>query len=525
VRARASTAFLTGALLLLVAACGGGGEDADDPASAGPSSTGGSSPGAATPDEGFEVASVDGGALLTIPAGALPESVAPASISVAPLARKPDSDSDDVVAAYRLEPSGTVFQTPVLLTFEATLPPNHGLLALLLSEDGFEQLPFELSSSGDRGDSATLSIELSHFSDLLVLAAQNTDYGIDARITLPTEFDHVVGVPFTLRTAIELSDFENAWDDFYSYTGADGRTQFADRVMRDRPRDGRWLVGVELDVVGPVAAIPAAAGREAATADSHSVDRQLVCASIGDYTIGVLVEVDRRVTRQIINLGGPKQGEVEVVRNNNPDGQTWRVKLRLGIQGRCIASPPTGSATSPPPPPSTPAPGGGNEVTVGPAGPTPVGPGGSDSSGGGAEPPGPPAGPPSLGSDPSGCAGYVAPIGTCNGPPSVSMTTPVEGQPSTVTITSAPNTSFLKITCHQPAGGAESCSAFQLETGPDGSFSGQTEMLMGPGVWSEFVCLPASKCTEEFPSFSDLRAFGEGCRNGVCVGVAVATVE
>ena len=161
-----------------------------------------------------------------------------------------------------------------------------------------------------------------------------------------------------------------------------------------------------------------------------------------------------------------------------------KAKVAGVATGHCIASPPTGTATATPPTQSSPVPGGGNEVTVGPPG-----------------------------------GGFV-PAPTV---PGVSMTTPVEGQPSTVTITSAPNTSFLKITCHQPTGGTESCSAFVLETGPDGSFSGQTEMLMGPGVWSEFVCLPASKCTEEFPGFSDLRAFGEGCRNGVCVGKAVAT--
>ena len=341
-KSRASAALLIAAALL-VASCGGGGEDVDEAAPGVAPSTSDSSAVAVAPGDDLTVASADGRASLTIPAGALPEGVNIGSITVAPLDPGSAPEVGNVVAAYRLEPSGMAFDAPVTLVLDVAVQPDSALLAILVSDDGVEPLSFDVSSrrADGQSDSATLSLNLQHFSDLLVLAADDTDFGFRAEITSPTQFDHFVGVPFTLRTVIELSDFERETEG--SYSGFDGTAHYeATFGLRVRPTDGPWYPNSpDLEVRGPVAVTPTSARGGPATERTHSVDRQLTCTSDGEYTVGVVFRyTNRPVTHQTVYLSGPRQGEV----TEHPASQS-AAPLRLGIQGRCVV-PPTSTPQS-----------------------------------------------------------------------------------------------------------------------------------------------------------------------------------
>lgn len=520
-RARASTAFVTSALLLLVAACGGGSEEAPAPTPSGAPSTGVGG-GAATapadaPSAEVEVASADGLVELMIPEGALPAGVAASEIRVtaaslpvaAPLGIERDAVEAGrlprILANVQLEPSGLRFERPVTVVMRIPRDVLDGPLVIYhASENGVDALDVEVLPDDAGSTHIRAAVTIEHFSTLWAAHALVDDSDLAETRAHVDRTEVPVGETFNAWVTVKRRLNERTVEvrlgsiDFFSgWKPGDETGLFQEHVpwpYELRPLSEEWFIdGTETSVEfhigfttivsvtpmttdGPTTLIPLSAD-----ASYESPPVQFTCVREGPWNVWYLGQA--LMPYEAVPASSDPTLDLPTV-----PGALHKQSIAdfEGVDGRCIASPPTGSATETPPPQSTPGSGGGNEVTVGPPG------------------------------------GGLVPAPTV---PGVSMTPPVEGQPSTVTITSAPNTSFLKITCHQPAGGAESCSAFQLETGPDGSFSGQTEMLMGPGVWSEFVCLPASKCTEEFPSFSDLRAFGEGCRNGVCVGVAIATAE
>jgi hypothetical protein len=520
VRARASTAFLTGALLLLVAACGGGGDEAPASTPIAPPSTGADGGGGAAvapadaPSAEVKVASADGLVELRIPGGALPAGVAASDIRVTaaslalaePLAIERDAAEAGqvprILANVQLEPSGLRFERPVTVVMSIPRDVLDGPLVIYhASEEGVDALDVELLPDDAGSAHIRAAVTIDHFSGLVAsyLALEDSDLAdvqlhVD-RTEVPVNETFAAWVTIERKLNERVLEIEIASADaFDGWKPGDDSVPFQ-RVpwpYELRPLSQEWFVdGAESSVEFHIAFTtivsvtpmtidePSTLIRLSADASYESGRVEFTCVRPGPWRVWYLGYA--QLPYEALPADGDPTLDVPHVA-----GGLHKQSLAdfEGVEGRCVGSSPSVTATETPTPQSSPVPGGGNEVTVGPPG-----------------------------------GGFV-PAPTV---PGVSMTAPVDGQPSTVTITSAPNTSFLKITCHQPTGGAESCSAFVLETGPDGSFSGQTEMLMGPGVWSEFVCLPASKCTEEFPGFSDLRAFGEGCRNGACVGKAVAT--
>ncbi|MBI2867817.1 MAG: hypothetical protein HYX97_05735 [Chloroflexi bacterium] len=143
-------------IMLIAAACGGG-----------------SSPAKRTPPE-QTVTSRDGRANLAIPTGALPDGVDVRSVRITELAGDAvplQASAGAPLAAYRLEPDGLVFRSPI--TLKVTVPISGAEvslpLLLIIGRNGVEMLQ-DVTATLDPG-AGTLSVEgkIAHFTDIAVV--------------------------------------------------------------------------------------------------------------------------------------------------------------------------------------------------------------------------------------------------------------------------------------------------------------------------------------------------------------------
>jgi len=191
-------------LLVLLAACGGGSstpkESGQQPTPSGPAQV---------------VQSDDGSASLSIPDGALPSGVKLADIKVTRLA---DADAPMRIAgrapfaAFRMEPNGTRFKTPVQLTVSG-VPKGDGMASAFLISDGQAPTPLNVDATG-RGtaDEPKLVVTVPHFSTVVIGYDKATSTGaatgkplFDLKLTGPSEV--FVGIPFSVTAETRsLSD-------------------------------------------------------------------------------------------------------------------------------------------------------------------------------------------------------------------------------------------------------------------------------------------------------------------------------
>lgn len=179
--------LLVGVLLAaVVAACGGGADETGVLAT-------------------LTATSGDAEVTVEVPEGALPSGVSVSDLSVAPL------DGDEPLAAYehaeslgayRFEPSGLVFDTPLRLTVELAASPSE-VLARLVSSDGMVELlhPVGIAVS-TTGETVRATYEIEHFSDLEFLRLEG---GADAAIVVlppPPESSYFVGESFVMRVRV-----------------------------------------------------------------------------------------------------------------------------------------------------------------------------------------------------------------------------------------------------------------------------------------------------------------------------------
>ncbi len=126
-----------------------------------------------SPNPAREVASDDGMATLTIPAGALPEGVTIEDIRVERVeALLTASEGEaDLLAVYRLSPDGTTFLKPLTLEVAIDLPRGHSVMPVVISGgkvEGPDPSTIALNRHTE-GNSAHLSLGLNHFSDVALV--------------------------------------------------------------------------------------------------------------------------------------------------------------------------------------------------------------------------------------------------------------------------------------------------------------------------------------------------------------------
>ena len=159
--------------LLLISACGGSSSGGDDNANTEPDDTVAS---ASIGSEGGSLSSTDGKLTLTLPEGAV---AADTEISITAI----DASSlpaafagKEVIGAYELAPSGTVFTEPVSLTLaydsdgfsDAELQGDLSLNLFTLNDGELEVLGDVVLTLFDDQQEALISGELSHFSPLVL---------------------------------------------------------------------------------------------------------------------------------------------------------------------------------------------------------------------------------------------------------------------------------------------------------------------------------------------------------------------
>ena len=121
--------------------------------------------------EALEVSSLDGAAVLTIPAGALPAGVGPDDVSITDITAEAAAltEGATLLAAYELRPSGLQFPEPVTLTVRLPFTPGQPHDFVLLGDAGeFEVLPATLAEVDGEAREAVWALALPHFSSVRI---------------------------------------------------------------------------------------------------------------------------------------------------------------------------------------------------------------------------------------------------------------------------------------------------------------------------------------------------------------------
>ncbi len=280
---------------LLLAACGGDDEDPTaEPTTADPGSgTSTPAPSNGEAGEALTVSSEDGSVTVDVPAGALPDGVSADQIEVTTLPVDDftvDTDAPGgaaVVAAVRLEPSGTEFAEPVTIRTRMPLAAAPGLV--LLRSDGADAEVLAWSATEDEEASevvATVSVD--HFSELVYMGSVDV---IKFEFEPPLQ-DHLVGETFTIRARIDRIDFEEEVKQVL-LRGEPYMT------YRFRPSDDRtWSYDVTIGVHGPAVTSARARFQETPSPDQNAafIETEVTCERAGPYvaTIGGYAKVGVR---------------------------------------------------------------------------------------------------------------------------------------------------------------------------------------------------------------------------------------
>jgi hypothetical protein len=190
-RRRGLAALVLATVAALAAACGGGTGD-DDAAPA--------------------TLVVDDRTTLEVPAGALPDDISIDDIAVEPggltLLRAAPGDPEPL-AAYRLEPSGISFSTPLTLRLAVSLDQARpATVAVLLSEEQGqpELVATSLEDVDPDAGTATIAVALPHFSELVI----HPDLDFDATLSAPASA--LVGEGFEVEvTVIRNPDYSTVY--------------------------------------------------------------------------------------------------------------------------------------------------------------------------------------------------------------------------------------------------------------------------------------------------------------------------
>ncbi len=120
----------------------------------------------------------DGSAVLSIPAGALPEGVTLEDIEIREVSDDPDlfvaTEGDPPLAVFRLEPDGLQFSEPVTLTVQLQVEdPSGQLFAVHVFGDEAELITDVESEVDPESNMLTASMQLTHFSAVWVTYVAN----------------------------------------------------------------------------------------------------------------------------------------------------------------------------------------------------------------------------------------------------------------------------------------------------------------------------------------------------------------
>ena len=124
------------------------------------------------------VESEDGSAVLSIPAGALPEGVTLKDIEIREVSADPDlfvaTEGDPPLAVLRLEPDGLQFSEPVTLTVQLQIEdPSGQIFAIHVFGDEAEMITDVESEFDPESNTLTASIQLRYFSDVWFSLLEN----------------------------------------------------------------------------------------------------------------------------------------------------------------------------------------------------------------------------------------------------------------------------------------------------------------------------------------------------------------
>lgn len=289
--------------------------------------------------EGGTISSSDSLFTLTIPPGALAEDT---EISVSRVAKDdPDRNESSDIAGYILQPSGTVFSEPV----EVAL-----VLPLSLLESGFRvlNLATEVSDGpaqdtvvsvevedilvSDDGSEATLVMEISHFSRLVVIRVSF----FEATVSVPDRV--VVGVPFSATVIIRKTESDNDVLSRHTLTAGDDTTVETVTVRRgsDWALTGRFSShpGGRLSPQFIGEAPP----KTHLTSDSFTSIGTFTCWFAGQFEVGFFARISFDESWEYVYT--PEMFGIldDHVSSSVIDGRTT---LMEGTTGECVAPPPT----------------------------------------------------------------------------------------------------------------------------------------------------------------------------------------
>ena len=307
-------------VLALLSACGGG-DDGGDAALAQVIAETGAEAGADAgegevaepgPDqspivEALEVSSLDGAAVLTIPAGALPAGVGPDDVSITDITAEAAAltEGATLLAAYELRPSGLQFPEPVTLTVRLPFTPGQPHDFVLLGDAGeFEVLPATLAEVDGEAREEVWALALPHFSSVRIFTSIRDGVTLEPR-PIP---DVNVGEAFTAQVVVRPGDWEAESISRTFFVGEDAPPP----IMRLSifTTTGEWTLTGDFRAVGPVTPTDGKnPDPRLAFADQTAflVEQAFTCTAVGPFTIGYTADAELAISRRVVQTQG---GEV-----------------------------------------------------------------------------------------------------------------------------------------------------------------------------------------------------------------------
>ena len=312
-------AALTIALALL-SACGGS-DTSDDAAVAQNVPEAGADAGEAAepgPDqspivEALEVSSLDGAAVLTIPAGALPAGVGPDDVSIADITADAAALTEGVtlLAAYELRPSGLQFPEPVTLTVRLPFTPGQPHDFVLLGDAGeFEVLRATLAEVDGEAREAVWAVAVPHFSSVHIFAVARDGVTLEPR-PIP---DVNVGEAFTALVLVQRGDWEGEATVRLVFLGEDAPPPITRLTIFTTT--GEWTLAGDFRAAGPVTPTEGTnPDPRMAFADRSEflVEQAFTCTAVGTFTISYTADAELAVSRRAVETQGGEIISDEVV--------------------------------------------------------------------------------------------------------------------------------------------------------------------------------------------------------------------
>lgn len=166
------------------------------------------------PSPAGTVTSDDGKAVLTLPAGALPDGLTPGDISITRI--DPAADEDFLVK-YRLEPDGTMLAKPATLTIDTFDELWAGGPIVHEGEAGIELLEATLLRDDVFGTLRGAEVSLSHFSDLSLPGQSYLDEGVVIQPLLSTTPGNTTSAVIRVSRNASGNNYPYRWSDQFEW--------------------------------------------------------------------------------------------------------------------------------------------------------------------------------------------------------------------------------------------------------------------------------------------------------------------